>query len=64
MAGTFLPKRQSAESYRQPMPVTENVCYGTSAFPVCPRCGVAVEREFQSYCDRCGQALDWRKFSL
>ena len=22
-----------------------------------------MEREYQSYCDRCGQALDWKGFS-
>ena len=53
-------------SYRIPMPVTE-VCrfQGTSsliAFPVCPQCGQTMEREFQSYCDRCGQCLDWECF--
>ena len=29
-------------------------------FPLCPRCGSAMEREYQGYCDRCGQRLDWR----
>lgn len=53
-------------SYRIPMPVTEARCFqGTSsliAFPVCPQCGQTMEREFQSYCDRCGQCLDWERF--
>lgn len=53
-------------SYRIPMSVTEVRCFqGTSgpiAFPVCPQCGQTMEREFQSYCDRCGQCLDWERF--
>ena len=53
-------------SYRIPMPVTEVRRFqGTSgfiAFPVCPHCGQTMEREFQSYCDRCGQCLDWERF--
>ena len=53
-------------SYRIPMPVTEVRRFqGTSgfiAFPVCPHCGQTMEREFQSYCDRCGQCPDWERF--
>ena len=32
---------------------------GYMAFPVCPSCGITVERDHQNYCDRCGQRLDW-----
>ncbi len=35
---------------------------GYSDFYVCPACHVTLEREFMSYCDRCGQRLDWRKY--
>lgn len=53
-------------SYRIPMPVTEvrrfQGASGFIAFPVCPHCGQTMEREFQSYCDRCGQCLDWERF--
>ena len=53
-------------SYRIPMPVTEVRCFdsasGRLCFPVCPQCGQTMEREFQSYCDRCGQCLDWERF--
>lgn len=34
----------------------------TSSYPVCPRCGRTMDREYQSFCDRCGQALSWRRF--
>ena len=33
-------------------------------YPVCPRCGITMEREYQHFCDRCGQQLDWSAFSL
>ncbi len=53
-------------SYRIPMPVTEVRRFqgpsGFIAFPVCPHCEQTMEREFQSYCDRCGQCLDWERF--
>lgn len=28
----------------------------------CPRCGLTMEREFTSFCDRCGQRLGWRGY--
>lgn len=54
----------TAKSYRRPMSVTEVFYYvdslmGPTTYPICPRCGITMEREFQSFCDRCGQALDW-----
>lgn len=33
-----------------------------SAFPVCPRCHCNLEREYQSFCDHCGQKLGWDYF--
>ena len=52
-------------TYRRMMPVREYILYpsyfGTeSAFFLCPRCNITMEREYQSYCDRCGQRLGWR----
>ncbi len=53
--------------FRKPMPVARIRCfrsaYGLTGFPVCPQCGGSMEREYQSYCDRCGQCLDWKGFS-
>ncbi|MBE7031100.1 MAG: hypothetical protein E7409_06700 [Ruminococcaceae bacterium] len=51
-------------SYRIMMEVEEIVVYTMqdAAFPVCPRCGCSFEREYQAYCDRCGQALGWENF--
>lgn len=54
-------------AFREPMPVTHIRCFrylsGVTGFPVCPQCGRTMEREYQSYCDRCGQCLDWSVFS-
>ena len=50
-------------SYRLQMPVTEVMIFpnGTGYY-VCPRCHVTVEREFMSFCDRCGQHLGWKGY--
>ncbi len=52
----------NAESYRTPMIVCEMVVHQEYSFAVCPRCRVSLEREYQNYCDRCGQALKWSKY--
>ena len=50
-------------SYRQPMVVCETRRFqssqGLTGYPVCPRCGISLDREHQHYCDRCGQLLEW-----
>ena len=33
-----------------------------TTFPVCPRCQCSMEREYQFYCDNCGQKLGWDFF--
>ena len=54
-------------SFRKPMSVAQIRCFhsicGLTGFPVCPQCGRTLEREYQPYCDRCGQCLDWKDFS-
>ncbi len=54
-------------AFREPMPVTHIRCFhffhGLTGFPVCPQCGRTLKREYQPYCDRCGQCLDWKGFS-
>ena len=50
--------------YRFPLPVTEYVLYHEtfgqeSVYYLCPRCAVTMERDYQAFCDRCGQKLDW-----
>ena len=48
-------------TYRVALPVTRIVRYPTfgNCFPLCPRCEKSLEREYMSYCDRCGQKLNW-----
>ena len=53
-----------SNSYRVPMAVSAfryiyDTVYGPTTYPVCPRCKCTLERDYQQYCDRCGQALDW-----
>lgn len=50
-------------SYRTPMKMQEVVIYrhgphSTSYFR-CPRCATTLESEYMSFCDCCGQSLDW-----
>ena len=57
----------NAGAYRSPMPVTAVRCYPACphlfTYPLCPRCDLPMEREYQRFCDHCGQALDWKHFS-
>jgi len=57
----------SALTYRRPMRVRELMVFEcgfqTDSYYVCPRCRITMEREFMAYCDRCGQHLDWKRFS-
>ena len=47
-----------AVSYRIPMPVTKMIAYAdNTAYPLCPRCDSAIEREYVYFCDQCGQKL-------
>ena len=56
-------KERSAEAFRSPMTVKEIHLYRDNiAFPVCPQCRMTLDREYQAYCDRCGQALSWKAF--
>lgn len=49
--------------YRLPMIVVESKKLGSDGwFPVCPRCKDTFEREFQAFCDRCGQRLNWNEW--
>ena len=54
---------RDALSYREPLRVTEILLLPNGdCFSICPRCKVTLERDYQSYCDRCGQCLDWDDF--
>ncbi len=59
-------------SYRSPMQVTEVLLHNStpdnwkynscSGYPICPRCKTSMERDYQSFCDRCGQKLCWKNY--
>ena len=53
----LLTERESGEyvtQYMQHTPISsENI------YPLCPSCRRELEREYQNYCDRCGQRLLW-----
>ena len=50
-------------SYRLQMHVTEVMVFPDgNGYYVCPRCHITVEREFMSFCDRCGQHLGWKGY--
>ena len=50
-------------SFRLQMPVTEIMIFPDGyGYYVCPRCHITVEREFMSFCDRCGQRLGWKGY--
>ena len=68
--GLLLPAPAGEErDYRTPMPVNQVFCMydsnlgGLTGFPICPRCKISMEREWQAFCDRCGQHLDWQDFA-
>ena len=51
-------------AFRSAMAVKEIALYRSGeTYPLCPRCGVPLEREYQGFCDRCGQRLDWAGYS-
>ena len=50
-------------TYRWPRKVKEVYSFKWGAeFPKCPRCGTTMEREYQFFCDQCGQRLNWSGF--
>lgn len=54
------------EAYRTPMMVARIMVFEFGdqrlGYYICPRCNNTMEREFTSFCDRCGQALDWKEY--
>lgn len=55
--------KTAALAFRIPMPVTQLRLLGRDgAYPLCPQCRITMEREYQRFCDRCGQRLDWRGY--
>ena len=62
----FLSKALEDISYRTPRMVMQlrvvmDIC-GETGFYVCPRCNISLDREFMTYCNNCGQKLNWRNY--
>lgn len=53
---------KSLAAYRLGMRVREMMHLAGGGYYLCPRCRVTLDRDFQSYCDRCGQHLDWTDY--
>ena len=50
-------------SYRLQMSIAEVMIFPNgNAYYVCPRCHITMEREFMSFCNRCGQHLGWKGY--
>lgn len=45
-----------AINYRISLTVME---YNSRGYAICPRCGESIDRDFQPFCARCGQHLQW-----
>lgn len=45
--------------YRKALTVKEQIQLQNSTYPICPRCGIMLEREHMKFCDNCGQRLKW-----
>lgn len=53
-----------ALTYRQPLKVMQMLLLENGdCFPMCPRCSITLDREYMSYCDRCGQCLEWEGYA-
>lgn len=50
-------------SYRTVMMVIEVIRYPNgNTFPICPKCDIPFEYEYQAFCASCGQKLGWKGF--
>ena len=48
---------------RQELLVTNAIVFeNMTRYVVCPNCKTTMDRDFQAYCDRCGQKLKWPSF--
>ena len=65
MDGPFLslPGNCDLVQRLQPMRVMQVLRLSSGyTYPICPACRVTLEREYQRYCDRCGQCLNWKGY--
>lgn len=56
---------RDAVSYRMHRPVVQMRVYSSGdVYPICPRCGQNLDREYMAFCDRCGQHLGWKIYPV
>lgn len=57
--------------YYQPMKITKYTQFSRlysvkkyyEAYPLCPRCELPIDNDYQCYCSNCGQRLAWGDFA-
>lgn len=51
-------------SFRRPIQIHELAVYDNGeAYPICPKCRIPFDGQYQKYCSYCGQCLKWTNFS-
>ncbi len=62
----LINEKSKLKDKSRPMNVNKVYCKGESfsvAFlPVCPSCEAILHREFENYCEKCGQRLSWKDY--
>ena len=57
----YKTERKPPVDYRSPMQIMQvRIFWNNNIYYVCPRCDSSLDREYISYCDRCGQHLNWK----
>lgn len=44
---------------REPKVIHAAIEIPSGLYYVCPQCQITLEREYQAFCENCGQKLDW-----
>lgn len=51
-------------SYRRPLQIAEVFISDNGyLFPICPKCRIPFDGQYQKYCSYCGQCLKWTYYS-
>ena len=57
---------QQELSFREPMNVNNMIRHQNSKeityYPICPRCDISFEHDFQNFCSNCGQKFSWENY--
>ena len=52
-------RKISARAKAKEVTMIRYYMHNQTGYYVCPGCNITFEREYQAYCDRCGQKLAW-----